>query len=656
MHYNHIHASHNHMVTAFKVRFWICLVLTVPILMLSPMFMMIIGHEGYVNFKGQNAVLFALSTIVYFYGGWPFLAGLFTELRHRMPGMMTLVAVAITTAYVFSTAVLLGAKGDIFFWELATLIDIMLLGHWIEMRSIMGAGKALETLASLLPDKAHLVLDDGTVMFIHLFEVSRGDHLLVRSGESIPADGIVVEGHSSVNESMLTGESIPIEKHVGDKVIGGSLNNQGSMTIQVTQVGEDAYLSGVIKMVREAQASKSETQDLANRAAMWLTVIALTAGLLTFTIWVCLSWTYLSFAIERAVTVMIITCPHALGLAIPLVIAVTTSLAATHGLIIRNRNAFENARNINTVIFDKTGTLTKGEFGVSDVIPLKATWSREKILSYAGSLEQHSEHPIALGIVSAATDLLQVTDYLSHPGLGTQGTIKNKSVKIVSPGYLQENGLDHPNPVLTALGYQGKTIVYLLIDEEVVGAIALGDTIRPESMRTVARLQKMGIKCLMLTGDNKHVAKWVADEIGLDEFIAEVMPGAKANRVKDIQNRGHIVAMVGDGVNDAPALAQADVGIAIGAGTDVAIESADVILVRSNPEDVASLIELSRVSYRKMTQNLVWATGYNVIAIPAAAGALATFGLILSPAMGAVLMSLSTIIVAINARILKLPS
>jgi len=620
------------------------------------MFMMIIGHEGYVNFKGQNAVLFALSTIVYFYGGWPFLAGLFTELRHRMPGMMTLVAVAITTAYVFSTAVLLGAKGDIFFWELATLIDIMLLGHWIEMRSIMGAGKALETLASLLPDKAHLVLDDGTVMFIHLFEVSRGDHLLVRSGESIPADGIVVEGHSSVNESMLTGESIPIEKHVGDKVIGGSLNNQGSMTIQVTQVGEDAYLSGVIKMVREAQASKSETQDLANRAAMWLTVIALTAGLLTFTIWVCLSWTYLSFAIERAVTVMIITCPHALGLAIPLVIAVTTSLAATHGLIIRNRNAFENARNINTVIFDKTGTLTKGEFGVSDVIPLKATWSREKILSYAGSLEQHSEHPIALGIVSAATDLLQVTDYLSHPGLGTQGTIKNKSVKIVSPGYLQENGLDHPNPVLTALGYQGKTIVYLLIDEEVVGAIALGDTIRPESMRTVARLQKMGIKCLMLTGDNKHVAKWVADEIGLDEFIAEVMPGAKANRVKDIQNRGHIVAMVGDGVNDAPALAQADVGIAIGAGTDVAIESADVILVRSNPEDVASLIELSRVSYRKMTQNLVWATGYNVIAIPAAAGALATFGLILSPAMGAVLMSLSTIIVAINARMLKLPS
>lgn len=652
MHNHHNHPSH--MIVMFRTRFWICLLLTIPILMLSPMFMTMIGYGDLVSFKGQYAVLLALASVVYFYGGWPFLFGMFQEIHRRNPGMMTLVGIAITTAYVFSTAVLLGVQGDLFFWELATLIDIMLLGHWIEMRSILGAGKALESLAALLPDKAHMVLDDGTIMLVHLFEVRRGDHLLVRSGEKIPADGVVIQGRSSVNESMLTGESNPVAKHEGDQVIGGSVNNEGSLTIQVTQVGEEAYLASVIKLVREAQASKSPAQNLANRAAKWLTIIALSAGTLTFLIWIYISSDYLYFAVERAVTVMIITCPHALGLAIPLVISVSTALAASHGFIIRNRDAFEAARQIQVVVFDKSGTLTKGEFGYTDVIPLKPKMSKENILSYAASVEQHSEHPIARGIVKSTQTIWEATDYLSHTGLGTQAVVKGKTVKVVSPGYLQEQGLDRPNETLLTLAHEGKTIVYVLVDEEVIGAIALADIIRPESTGAIARLQKMGIQCVMLTGDNKHVAKWVADQIGLNEYIAEILPGAKANRVKDIQNRGLVVAMVGDGVNDAPALAQADVGIAIGGGTDVAMESADIILVRNNPEDVASLIELSRASYRKMSQNLVWATGYNIIAIPLAAGVLVSAGIILSPAMGAVLMSLSTIIVAINARLLSL--
>jgi P-type Cu2+ transporter len=650
------HSGHNHMIRAFQTRFWICLLLTIPILLLSPMFMMIIGYEGLISFKGESAVLLFLSTIVYFYGGWPFLEGLYQELFHKSPGMMTLIGIAITAAYVFSTAVLLGARGDLFFWELATLIDIMLLGHWIEMRSVMGAGRALETLASLLPDTAHLVLDDGTIMLIKLHEVSWGQHLLVRSDEKIPADGIVIKGKSSVNESMLTGESKPVMKTEGDRVIGGSINNEGSLTIKVTGTGDKAFLANVIRLVREAQESKSPGQTLANQAAKWLTIIALSVALATFFIWMTISSDNFSFAMERAVTVMIITCPHALGLAIPLVIAVTTSIAATHGLLIRNRSAFEDARRIQAVIFDKTGTLTKGEFGVTDVIPLKKGLSQEAILSYAASLEQNSQHPIARGIVSSTTKIWEASDYISIPGLGAEATVKGKAVKIVSPGYLLQHGLDKEYQALLELTQQGKTVVYLIINDEVAGAIALGDSIRDESSLAIHMLQKMGIHCLMLTGDNKYVAKWVAGEIGLDEYFAEVLPGAKAIRVRDVQKRGLVVAMVGDGVNDAPALAQADVGIAIGGGTDVAIESADIILVKSNPMDVAALITLARLSYRKMVQNLVWATGYNIIAIPAAAGALYKIGVVLDPAVGAVLMSLSTIICAINAKMLRLKS
>ncbi len=651
---HHHHTGHSHMIRDFQIRFWISLVLTIPALLLSPMFMMIIGLEGLVSFKGETAVLYFISTIIFFYGGWPFLYGLYTEMKSRTPGMMTLIGIAITTAYVFSTAVLLGAKGELFFWELATLIDIMLLGHWIEMRSVMGAGKALEKLASLLPDTAHIVHSDGQVFLIRLHEIRPGDHLLVRPGENIPADGVVIKGQSSVNESMLTGESKPVTKKEGDVVIGGAINNEGSLTIKVSHVGDEAFLSGVIRLVKGAQASKSETQNLANRAAVWLTIVALSAGVITFSVWMMISTDNLSYAVERAVTVMIITCPHALGLAIPLVVAVTTSIAASNGLLIRNRNAFEDARHIQAIIFDKTGTLTKGEFGVTDVISLNKKYSRDDLLSYAGSLEQNSEHPIAKGIVKGTDKFLEVKDFLSIPGVGAQGLIKKKTVRIVSPGYLQENGLDKENPQISGLSQQGKTVVYLVVEDELVGAIALADIIRPESMQAVAELQKMGIHCMMLTGDNKYVAKWVAGEIGLDEYVAEVLPGAKAIRVRDVQNRGMIVAMVGDGINDAPALAQADVGIAMGGGTDVAIESADIILVKNNPMDVVALVKLSRASYRKMAQNLVWATGYNTFAIPLAAGALYSAGIVLSPAFGAVLMSVSTIICAVNAKMLRL--
>jgi Cu2+-exporting ATPase len=542
----------------------------------------------------------------------------------------------------------------LFYWELATLIDIMLIGHWIEMRSIMGAGKALEKLASLLPDTAHIIMADGTIAMVRLGQLQKGDHLLVRPGENIAADGIVFKGQSSVNESMLTGESKPVSKKEGDTIIGGSINNEGSLTVEVSKVGDEAFLAGVIKLVKEAQESKSQTQDLANRAALWLTVIALSVGLLTFIAWMSISTDYLSYAVERAVTVMIITCPHALGLAIPLVVAVTTSIAASNGLLIRNRTAFETARKIQAIIFDKTGTLTKGEFGVTDILILKEGFSQHDILRYAGSLEQHSEHPIAKGIVNQTPDFWEIKEFLSIPGIGAEAIINDKKIKVVSPGYLQENGLDKDNPQITELAHQGKTVVYVIVDNVVAGAIALADIIRPESKQAIAELKKMGIHCMMLTGDNKYVAKWVAEEIGLDEYFAEVLPGAKAIRVRDVQKRGMIVAMVGDGVNDAPALAQADVGIAVGGGTDVAIESADIILVKNNPMDVVILIDLARASYRKMAENLVWATGYNALAIPAAAGAFYSIGLVLSPAFGAVLMSLSTIICAINAKMLKL--
>ena len=551
--------------------------------------------------------------------------------------MMTLIAIAITTAYLYSSTVIFGLKGKIFFWELATLIDIMLLGHWIEMKSIMGASQALEELAKLMPSIAHKIVGNN-IKDVPLHEVKKGDRLLVKPGEKIPADGIVIEGETTIDESMLTGESKPVMKKKGSPVIGGSINGDGSIIIEVSKTGKDSFLSQVIELVKKAQESKSKTQGIANRAAVWLTVIALSSGIITLLTWMIIMNKDISFALERAVTVMVITCPHALGLAIPLVIAVSTALSAKNGLIIRNRIAFEKAKNIQAIIFDKTGTLTKGKFGVTDVIAFD-DMNKKEILKYAASIESYSEHPIAAGIVSAVNEFFEIEEFKAIPGKGAEGKVNGKHVAVVSPGYLKEKNIEI-NDEIKKIASQGKTIVYVLIDGKLKGAIALADIIRLESKKAIAKLKKMGIKCMMLTGDNKQVAEWVAKEVGIDEYFAEVMPNEKAKKVKEIQSRGYIVAMTGDGVNDAPALAQADVGIAIGTGTDVAVETADIILVRNNPIDVVSIIGLAKATYRKMVQNLAWATGYN--------------GILLSPALGAILMSISTVIVAINARFLKM--
>jgi Cu2+-exporting ATPase len=606
------------------------------------------------SFRGDIYILFLLSTIIFFYGGRPFLVGIRQELVSHAPGMMTLIAVAITVAYIYSSLVIFGLMGMILFWELATLIDIMLLGHWIEMRAVMGASKALGELARLLPADAHKVDEQGNVRDIPLEEIIPGDILLVRPGEKIPADGVVINGETSVNEAMLTGESRPVTKVKGDEVIGGALNGEGVIAIEVKKTGAESFLSQVVALVREAQESKSHTQDLADRAAKWLTIISLTGGTITLLVWSQLMNMNLAFALERAVTVMVITCPHALGLAIPLVVAISSVLAARNGLLIRNRVAFENARNLNAIIFDKTGTLTEGKFGITDVINFDDTMSEKELLEYAASVEAYSEHPIARGIAASAEHVYKVEKFQSIPGKGAQGIVEGKEVKMVSPGYLKEQDIIIEHRLVNNLILQGKTVVYLMIDGKVKGAIALADIIRPEAKQAVKTLKEMGIKCMMLTGDREQVAKWVAEETGLDEYFAEVLPLEKAAKVKEVQSRGLVVAMTGDGVNDAPALAQADIGIAIGAGTDIAVETADIILVKNNTKDVASIVSLSRATYRKMLQNLFWATGYNVVAIPLAAGILYKQGIMLSPAMGAVLMSLSTIIVAINAKFLSL--
>jgi Cu2+-exporting ATPase len=648
------HSSHHaHMVTDYRKRFWISLIVTIPVLILSPMIQSFFGFERAIGFRGDVYVLFMLSSIVFFYGGYPFLKGIFDELRAMNPGMMTLVAVAITTAYVYSSAVVFGLKGKIFFWELVTLIDVMLLGHWMEMKSIMGASRALEELARLMPSEAHKLMPDGTIKDVPLEELKVTDKVLIKPGEKIPADGIVVEGETYVNESMLTGESKPVSKKAASNVIGGSINGEGSITIEVKKTGADSYISQVIDLVREAQESKSKTQDLANRAARWLTMIALLGGSITLFAWLAILDKDLAFALERTVTVMVITCPHALGLAVPLVVAVSTAISARNGLLIRNRASFERARNIQAIIFDKTGTLTEGNFGVTDVIPFLYDMNEKVLLKYAASVEAYSEHPIAKAIASSSNDRFSVKGFKALTGKGAEGKVEGKDVKVVSPGYLREKHILVDDERVEKLSSQGKTVVFVLIDEKLKGAIALADIIRPESKKAIAMLKEMGIKCIMLTGDNTKVAKWVSDELGLDEYFAEVLPHEKAQKVEEVQSRGMVVAMTGDGVNDAPALAKADVGIAIGAGTDVAVETADIILVRSNPLDAVAIIGLARATYRKMVQNLAWATGYNAFAIPLAAGVLYKQGLLLSPAIGALLMSLSTVIVAINSRFLK---
>ena len=652
MHEHKTHDHHIHMLQDLKKRFAISSLLTIPILILSPAIQSFLGFKF--EFVGSLYILFLLSSFVYFYGGYPFLKGIFNELKKKNPGMMTLIAVAISVAYFYSTTIVFGFKGKFFFWELATLIDIMLLGHYIEMRSVLGASRALEELVKIMPSQAHLIKNGGIVdVSVKMLKV--GDNVLIKPGEKIPVDGVVLEGVTTVNEAMLTGESKPVTKKIGDNVIGGSINSEGSIVVKVEKTGKETYLNQVVELVREAQESKSRTQDLANKAAFILTILALTVGLITLMAWLAYGKEFV-FAIERAVTVMVITCPHALGLAIPLVVAVSTSLAAKYGLLIRDRQAFEMAKDLQAVVFDKTGTLTKGEFGVTDVIPLVNT-EENKVMAIAASLEVNSEHPIAEGIVNSAkkigVEIPKVENFKAIPGKGVEGIVNNKKYKVVSPGYLKELGIEVNYEKVEKVKQQGKTVVFLIAENKPIAAIALADIVKEESKEAIKKLREIGLKCMMLTGDNKFVAKWVAEEIGLDEYFAEVLPHEKADKIKEVQKK-YIVAMVGDGVNDAPALAQADVGIAIGAGTDVAVETADIILVRNDPRDIADVIKLSRKTYSKMFQNLLWATGYNSFAIPLAAGVLYGYGIILSPAFGAVLMSLSTVIVAMNAKLLKM--
>lgn len=645
------------MVADFRRRFIVSMVLTLPVLYLAPMIREWLGLAA-PAFDGAMYVLLGLSTVIYLYGGQPFLSGLIREISDRSPGMMTLIGIAITAAYAYSAAVVLGIEGSTFFWELATLIDVMLLGHWIEMRSVMGASRALEELAKLMPDEAHLLTDSGETQDVPVAELAHGDRILIKPGEKVPVDGRIVDGQSALDESMLTGETTPVEKGEGDEVIGGSINGDGSLTAEVEKTGDEGYLSQVISMVEEAQQSKSRGQDLANRAAAWLTLIALTVGIVTFLAWLIGAGSETEFALERAITVMVITCPHALGLAIPLVVAVSTAIGARHGLLVRDRNAFERARDVQAVVFDKTGTLTEGRFGVVATAS-PAGRSEDDLLRLAAAVEAHSEHPIARGILRDAQerglDVPPVSDFAAIKGKGARGTVEGREVLIVSPGYLEQNGIEVPNEVTEATQGEGRTVVYVLREGELLGAIALADVIREESRQAIADLKSAGIQAMMLTGDNGDVARWVAGELGLDDYFAEVLPDQKAAKIREVQQRGLLVAMVGDGVNDAPALAQADIGVAIGAGTDVAIETADVILVKSNPQAVVDMLGLSRATWRKMVQNLWWATGYNVIAIPLAAGALAGWGIILPPAIGAIIMSASTVIVAINARLLRMP-
>lgn len=645
---------HAMMVQDFKRRFWVSLAVMIPIMILSPMIQMFLGVDW--RFPGDSYVLLALSTFLFFYGGWPFLKGARDELKRRSPAMMTLIALAIIVAYVYSAATVFGVQGSDFFWELASLIVIMLLGHWIEMRSVMGASKALEELARLMPENAHMIMDNGETMDMPVSSLKTGQAVLVKPGEKIPIDGVVYEGGSEVNEAMITGEAVPVEKGKGDEVIGGSVNGDGILKFKVSHVGDETFLSQVIRLVRDAQASKSNTQRLADRAAKWLFYIALVTGVITFVSWMSIEGN-LNFAVTRAVTVIIICCPHALGLAMPLVTSVSTSLAAKNGLLIRNRAAFENARNLDTVVFDKTGTLTEGSFGVTDI--QADCVSQDELLAIAASVEANSEHPIARGIVEAGKDRklasLRVTDYQNLTGEGLRASVDGRPVKIVSPGYLKREGIAFDEKTYSHLAKEGKTVVFILRDSKLLGFIALSDVVRPTAKEAVDELKQMGVTSIMLTGDNQRAADYAARQLDISKVFAEVLPGDKASKIDALHRDGRRVAMTGDGVNDAPSLAKADLGIAIGAGTSVAIETADVILVKSNPLDVVSILKLSRATFKKMVQNLIWATAYNVVALPLAAGLLYYQGVVISPAAGAVLMSLSTIIVAINARLLKLP-
>ena len=644
------HDHHKMMIADFRKRFWVTLVLTIPILFFSPMIQEFFGYEFLL--PGNPYILFALSTVVYFYGGWPFLKGFWSEIKKGAPGMMTLISMAISVAYFYSTATVFGLRGEDFFWELSTLIAIMLLGHWIEMKSVLGASKALQLLVSMMPAEAHRVKGD-IIEDIPLEDLLKDDVILVKPGEKVPADGIIVEGSSYLNESMLTGESKPVKKEEKDKVIGGSVNGNSTLKVKVEHTGKDSYLNKVIKMVEEAQKTKSKMQNLSDRAAKWLTYIALVIGFGTLAVWLILGFPFV-YALERMVTVMVIACPHALGLAIPLVVAISTAVSAQNGLLIRNRTAFEESRKISVLLFDKTGTLTKGDFGVTRIESVNEKYSSDEVLRLASALEQSSEHPIAVGIIKKVKEdkvaIPNPENFNAITGKGVEANVEGKQVKVVSPGYLRDEKITIPED---AYSDAAETVVFILIDGQLAGYIALADEIRPESAEAIKIFKKNNIKVLMATGDNEKTAKAVSEKLGLDGYYAEVLPHQKVEIVEELQNKGDFVAMTGDGVNDAPALAKADVGIAVGSGTDVAAETADIILVNSNPQDIANLILFGKATYNKMIQNLIWATGYNVVAIPLAAGVLYSSGFVLGPAVGAVFMSLSTIIVAINAQLLK---
>jgi Cu2+-exporting ATPase len=649
------HAGHS--VEMFRDKFWVSLLLTIPVLIYSEMIQHWL-HFTPPSFPGSQYIPFILSTFIFFYGGLVFIKSAVGELKAKKPGMMTLISLAIITAYVYSVATQFFIDGEGFFWELATLITIMLLGHWLEMSSIHKASNALDAIKELLPDKADKLFN-GKPKQVLVSELKVNDLILVRPGSSIPVDGVITDGSSSINEAAISGESKPVSKTVNDEVVAGTINQDGALTIKVTKLGEDTALAGIMRLVAEAQSSKSNTQLLADKAAFWLTIIAIITAIASFVVWLVIKDS--GFALERAVTVLIIACPHALGLAIPLVVAISATLSARNGLLIRQRLALESARKLDVVLFDKTGTLTKGEHGVTDIWATKG-YTEEDILHLTASLEQNSEHIVGKGIIKKAQEqhvhLDKVEDFAAIPGLGVKGKLHGKdSFVAVSYRYIQENKLSVPKDIeerSKQAAKEGKTEVYLVKDgKQVIGAIALADIIRDEATAAIKSLEQLGIKAAMITGDSKEVAAYVAVQLGLKQFFAEVRPEDKASKVKELQKQGLRVAMVGDGINDAPALTQADIGIAIGAGTDVAIKSADIILVKSDPRDVVKVVKLSKATYGKMIQNLVWATGYNVFAIPLAAGVLYGVGIVLAPALGAVLMSVSTIVVAFNAQLLR---
>lgn len=647
-HENHDkHAGHN--VADFWKRFIICLVVSIPVLALSHMIQKWFGYE--VKFPGDKYVLAILSTFIFVYGGHPFLKGLYDEVKDKAVGMMTLIGVAITVAWAYSVAITFGLQGMDFYWEMATLIDIMLIGHYFEMKSVMGASRSLELLVKMMPSTAHHLVN-GMVHDMPVSHLKIGDFVFIKPGEKIPVDGLVTEGESYVDESMLTGESKPVKKEKDSQVIGGAVNSNGSLTIKVLSTGKDSYLTKVVKLVEDAQKVKSKTQNFADRAAKILTFVALGGGVITLIVWLLLGFPFV-FALERMVTVMVISCPHALGLAVPLVVAISTSIAAQKGLLIRNRTAFENARLITTIIFDKTGTLTKGSHELQKVKVLNQSFDENELLRLSAGIEQHSEHYIANGLMRKVKELniaIPKSEGFNYmPGKGLEGIVEGKEIKVVGPNFLKEQNISITD---TNDEFTG-TVVYVLADQSVAGYITFSDQVRESSFEAIKMLKEAGIKNLLLTGDNEKVAKKVSAELKMDGYLANVLPHEKLDKVKELQEKGEYVAMTGDGVNDAPALAQADVGIAVGSGTDVAAETADIILVNSDPKDIASLILFGKATYNKMIQNLWWAAGYNIIAIPLAAGVLYNWGIMLSPAVGAVLMSLSTIVVAINARFLK---